>query len=36
MDPAVEYRRFIEGKMTALGAPPAASTLSPAAAQAAP
>jgi predicted negative regulator of RcsB-dependent stress response len=35
MDPAVEYRRFIEGKMTALGAAPAVSTLSPAAAQAA-
>lgn len=37
MDPAIEYRRFIEGKLTALGEPPAASTLSqPAAAPAMP
>jgi predicted negative regulator of RcsB-dependent stress response len=28
MDPAIDYRRFIEGKLTALGAPPAVSTLS--------
>ncbi|HET6789392.1 MAG TPA: tetratricopeptide repeat protein, partial [Aquabacterium sp.] len=27
MDPAIEYRRFIEGKLTALGEPPAASSL---------
>jgi predicted negative regulator of RcsB-dependent stress response len=32
MDPAVEYRRFIEGKLTALGAPPAVSSFVPAAA----
>jgi predicted negative regulator of RcsB-dependent stress response len=36
MDPAIDYRRFIEGKLTALGAPPAVSSLtSPAAAAAA-
>jgi len=32
MDPSVEYRRFIEGKLTALGAPPAVSSFVPAAA----
>ena len=32
MDPSVEYRRFIEGKLTALGTPPAVSSFVPAAA----
>lgn len=36
MDPAVDYRRFIEGKLTALGEAPAAGTLSPAVTQPAP
>lgn len=29
MEPTVEYRRFIEGKLTALGAPPAVSSFLP-------
>ena len=29
MDPTVDYRRFIEGKLTALGAPPAISAFAP-------
>lgn len=32
MEPTVEYRRFVEGKLTALGEPPAAPAVAPAAA----